>query len=106
MPPDKSVHLRDVVRARHETRADRPDRLISDHQAFPSNPMRHRFFELAADDRQRLAGLALRLRLADADDGYEAGTQHRLRLPPHDIIAFAVIGAALGMADNNVGGAG
>ena len=50
--------------------------------------------------------IALLLGLADADDGGEAGAPGRFRLLPNQRVAFAMIGAPLGMADNDGAGAG
>ena len=54
----------------------------------------------------RAARIALLLGLADADDRYQAGAPGRFRFLPHQRVALAMIGAALGMADNDRAGAG
>ena len=46
------------------------------------------------------------LRLADADDGDEPGAPRGFRLGAHDGVGLAVVGAALGMADDDMRGAG
>jgi hypothetical protein len=51
------------------------------------------------------AGLPLRLGLANADNGNQAGAERRLRLGAHQVIGFAVIAAPLGMADDDVAAA-
>ena len=51
-------------------------------------------------------GIALLLGFADADDRGQPGAPGRLGLLPDQRIALAVIGAPLGMADNDGAGAG
>jgi hypothetical protein len=53
-----------------------------------------------------LAGIALSLRLADADDGGEAGAPRRFGLLSHQGVALAVIGAPFGVPDDDGAGAG
>jgi hypothetical protein len=53
-----------------------------------------------------LAGIAFGTRLADTDDGKEAGTPRRKRFASHHGIGLAVIASALGMADDDGSGAG
>ena len=53
-----------------------------------------------------LPGVALLLGFADTDDGGEAGAPGRFGLLPNQRVALAVIGAPLGMADNDGAGAG
>ena len=61
---------------------------------------------MRAHDRAGLAGIALGARLADTDDGKEAGAPRRKRLGAHHGIGFAVVVAAFGMADDDGTGAG
>ncbi len=61
---------------------------------------------MRAHDRVRLAGIALGARLADTDDGKEAGAPRRKRLGAHHGVGLAVIVAAFGMADDDGAGAG
>ena len=53
-----------------------------------------------------MPGIALLLGFADADDGGQAGAPGRFGLLPNQRVALAVIGAPLGMADNDGAGAG
>ena len=62
--------------------------------------------KLAGDDVEGLAGVALGLGLADADDGKEPGPPDRLGLGANIGIVLAVIGAALRVPDDNGAGAG
>ena len=45
-------------------------------------------------------------RFADADDRRQPGPQRRLGLGAHQAVGLAVIGAPLGMADDDIAGAG
>ena len=58
---DEAVHLGDVGRGRRQAGADRPDRLIGDHQVGAGRAIRQRAVELAAEHVERLAGVALGL---------------------------------------------
>ena len=55
---DMGMHLRDVTRARRAAGADRPDRLVGDHDVA-GLAVRHRAGELPRHDSERLAGIAL-----------------------------------------------
>ena len=55
----KPCTSRDVGRGRGQPGADRPDRLVGDHQIGAGGAVGQRAGELAADDIERLAGLAL-----------------------------------------------
>ena len=48
----------------------------------------------------------MRLAFAEADDGDEPGAVRGRRLRAHQRVAFAVVGAALGVADDDVPAAG
>ncbi len=50
---------------------------------------------------ERYAGLALAGRLADADDGGEAGSVRRFGLGAYSAVLLPMIGPALGMADDD-----
>ena len=63
---------------------------------------RQRAEKLAAVDLEGLPGVALVQRLADADDGDEAGGDGSFRLRLDDRVSLAMIGAALGVADDDV----
>src|SRR6478752_7848865 len=83
-------------------RADRPDRLIDHDELCRGCPRRHAALELGLEHAERLAGLALVQRLADADDRQQPGPPCRLRLGPYLGIGLSVIGAPLGMADDDM----
>ena len=100
------MNLLDISHRRRQTGPDRPDRFIGHHQIARCRLIRQRSLELAAADVEGLAGIALLPGLADTDDGGEARAPGRLGLLPHQPVALAVIGAPLGMADNNGAGAG
>ena len=95
------MHLGDVVIGRRQAGADRPDRLIGD-DVFLGR-FRQRSRELRADDIERLAGFALFTGFADADDRRQSGAKRGLGFGFHIAVLLAVIGAALGMADNDKG---
>src|SRR6185312_14695939 len=99
--PDKAMNLLDILSSRRQSGADRPDRLIGDHQIGRRRAVGQRSPELAAADIQRLAAVALMPGLADADDGDTARAPNRFRLLPHQRVAFAMIGAPLGMSDDD-----
>src|SRR5580704_6843517 len=101
---DEAVHVENIVLGRRHAGADRPDRLIGDDEI--RKPIRQRAVELRAHDRLGLAGIAFGARLADTDDGEEAGAARRQRLGAHHGIGLAVIVPALGMADDDGAGAG
>src|SRR6185369_13869000 len=82
---------------------DGPDRLIG-HDDFADAVavgMDHRG-HLPLDDVHRPAGFALGQRLADAHDRRDAGRQRGLGLVGHDGIGFAVVLAALRVADDRI----
>jgi hypothetical protein len=64
--------------------------------------MRNRSVQLPPDHLKRVSFVALRLCLADADDGHQPCRNHGLGLGLHLRIGFAMIGAALGMAQNDM----
>src|SRR4029078_7040764 len=68
--------------------------------------VRQRARELSAADIQRLAGIALLLGFADADDGHEAPPPGRFRLLPDQRIALAMVGTPFRMPDDDGAGAG
>src|SRR5690606_40790120 len=63
-------------------------------------------FELAGDDLFGFAAVALGFGFANTDDDAEADGQRRFGLGLHVGIAFAMIGAAFAMADDDEAGAG
>ena len=76
----KRMHLGDVGRRRRQPGADRPDRLIGDHQIGGGRTVGQRAVELAADHVERLAGFALGALLADADDGRQPARRAAMAL--------------------------
>ena len=86
--PDGGVDGGDVGLGRRAAGADGPDRLVGHHAARRGEPVGQAAVELARHHRLRLAGQALRLALADADDRHEAGGDRGLRLGEHRGVAF------------------
>ena len=74
---DEAMHLRDIGRRRRQPGADRPDRLVGDHQVVRRRAVRQRAVELRADHVERAPGVALVLGLADADDRESAPRARR-----------------------------
>src|SRR5437899_2591869 len=74
---------------------DRPHRLVGHHELGCRRTRRNAALELALEHRQRLAGLALGQRLADADNRHQSGPPRRLGLGAHDGVGLTAIGAAL-----------
>lgn len=99
----RRVDLGDLLRGRGAAGADRPDRLVGDHRVLGGGALRDADGELRADDVERAALLALLHGLADADDAAEtraAGTQS---LGVDAVVGLVMVGAPLGMADDDVG---
>jgi len=95
------VHQSDVDRGGDGAGADRPDRLVGQDQLGVAEPFGERAGELAGDHRDMIAGEALGLGLADADDRLEAGGERGLGLGADDRVGLALLGAALGMPDDD-----
>ena len=74
------MRLGDIVDGRRQAGADRPDRLVGDHHRRVGGGRRHGTGNLARQDVERRADLALGPRLADADDRDEAGPPRGLGL--------------------------
>ena len=87
--------------------ADRPDRLVGDHDVRRAvhRHEREALLDLRADDRKRLAGLALLVGFAAADDRSNAGVEQRFGLPGHECVVFTEECAALAVADDRVAAA-
>ena len=100
------MHLGDIRGRRGQSGADRPHRLVGDHEVLRRRTVRDRAVELRADDVECPARHALILGLADADDRDQAGAPGRLRLGVHGGIRLAVINAALRVADDHGARAG
>ena len=104
--PYMGVGGADVIQRWRKAGADRPDRLVGDHQVGGGRPVRHRPGELPVEDSVGLAAAPLRLGLADAEDGEEPGPPGGLGLGADLGVGFLVVGAALGMADDDQRAAG
>lgn len=79
--------------------ADGPDRLIGqDHARHGFGAQGQHGLELALNDGQRVAGVAIGQRFAHADHGSQAGGQRGARLVRHDLVRLAVQHATLGVA--------
>ena len=97
------VDLGDLLRGRRAARTDRPDRLVGDHRVFAGGALRQADRELGAHDVERPALLALLHRLADADDAAQTGPAGAQCLGVDAVIGLVMVGAPLGMADDDVG---
>ena len=97
----EAVHLGDVGSRRRQAGADRPHRLVGEDGVGGVGLVGQRARELARDDGERQPGPALARRLADADDGREPRAMGGRGLGLDVGVALAVIGAALGMADDH-----
>ena len=98
------MHFLRHCRRRRLAGADRPDRLVGQHQlrhGIRTHHFQHRV-ELGADHGLRGARLALAQRFADAHDRGQAGIQRRPGLARDEVVRFAMVGAALGVADDHV----
>ena len=100
------MNLLDISYSWGQPGSDRPDRLIGHHQVARCRPIRQRALELSAANIERLPGIALVLGFADTDDSGEARAPGCFGLLPDQHIGLAVIGAPLGMPDNDGAGAG
>lgn len=96
------MHLGNVTRGCGIARADGPNRLIGHNQPFCSHTDGDRALELPGNHRQRLAGRPLAGGFADTDNRHQPGGQRRFRLGPDQCITFTVVGAPLGVAEDDV----
>jgi peptidyl-prolyl cis-trans isomerase D len=103
---DRPVHRRDVATGRGAAGADRPDRLVGDDEAVERRAIRQRALELAGNGCDRVPGVALGQRLADAEDRHEADALRREDLGADLGIGLAVPPATLGMSEDDIGAAG
>src|SRR5207247_2421840 len=83
------VGLRHLLGRRDDPRADRPDRLVGDQERRPGGRSLQRPRELSREDILRLAALALRQGLADAEDRRQPGPPRRPQLGARDRIVLA-----------------
>lgn len=94
------MHRGDILHRRDPAGADRPDGFVGDdEQACISG--RYRACDLAGHDLFGLAGIALFLGFADADDRGEPVALRRFRLALHIGVGLTVIGAPFAMADDH-----
>ena len=103
---DEAMHLRHIGRRRRQAGADRPDRLIGDHQraaVAPSGTEPSSCAPTTSSVRRRSRSS---LRLADADDRHQPGAPRGLRLGAHLCVGLVVVGAPLRMADDHRARAG
>ena len=104
---DKPMNLLDIFGRRREAGADRPDRLVGHHEIGGRRAIRQR---AARAGRRQPSSVCPASRWAWVSPmqtiGSEPGPPRRFGLLPHQRIGFAVVGAALGMADDDGGGAG
>ena len=96
---DGAVDFLGLLGAGAAAGADGPDRLIGqDHARHGFGAQGQHGLELALDDGQRVAGVAIGQRFAHADHGSQAGGQRGARLVRHDLVGLAVQHATLGVA--------
>ena len=100
------MNLLDVSRRRGQPGTDRPDRFIGHHEIGRRGAIRQRTRELPAAHIQRLAGIALLLGLADADDCQKRRPPGRFRLLPDQRVGLAMVGTPFRMPDDDGAGAG
>mmetsp|Transcript_104148 Transcript_104148/g.299743 ORF Transcript_104148/g.299743 Transcript_104148/m.299743 type:complete len:290 (+) Transcript_104148:121-990(+) len=96
---DGRVRLLRLVRRSHLARADGPDGLVGDDDVVPILDLRDDGGELALVHLVCLPRLALLQHLADAQDDLDALLLADLDLLRRDLVGVAVLGAALGVAD-------
>src|SRR6266567_3970957 len=105
--PDGRADLLGVLRRGHLARADRPDRLVSDHHPghlLPRQPGQAAV-ELTGAVRQVAAGLPDRERLADAQHGGHLVCDDRPRLGVDQGVVLMVVLAPLGVPGQDVAAA-
>ena len=85
------------------TGADRPDRLVGDDDASQAARIDRGQvgLELALEHGLGLAGVALLLDLADAEDRLQAGEQRRWDLARQRLVGLAEVAATLGVAEED-----
>src|SRR5690242_13841501 len=95
---DRGVHLGDIGGRGGFARTDRPDRLGSDDQLGGAARRWQRGDELAGDDVDMVARIAVGFALADADDRITTGLKRRLGLAPDLLVGLMLMLSPLGMA--------
>src|SRR6266576_971185 len=96
---DGAVHFGGVFGGRVASGADCPHGLVRDRHVTLAGMSGECGHELPGDDRRGLARLALRQRLAHAQDRLQVGSERRGEFFPGLLIGFAKHVPALGMAD-------
>ncbi len=102
---DGGVNLGDIGHGRGQARADGPDWLISNHEVAAVRIDRDRAAQLLAHHGEGFARFPLLAGFAYAYDSRKACPVGGDRLGAYIGVLFPVVLAALGMADENVGGA-
>src|SRR5213593_3627090 len=98
---DLPVHGGGVLGGRVAAGADRPHRLVRDHDPGQRRALEtaQRGGELADDHRQRMPRVALRERFSDAQHGLESRPERRAHFATSVFVGLAEDVASLGMAD-------
>src|SRR5690606_24435232 len=96
------VHLADFFKGRRATRADGPDRLVGNDDFMMLGSVRDRGSELGRNHRFGISGIALDLGFADTDNRLKSGANGGFSFCADDFIGFAMVGAPLGVADNDI----
>ena len=96
------MNLGDLVIGRGAPGADGPDRLIGDDGIGGGRGIGYRTGKLGRDHVERLAAVALGLGLADADHRDQPGTVGGPGLGGDLRIGLSMVGAALGMAEDDM----
>ena len=95
------MHGGDLVGPGQAAAANCPQGLVSDDEGCARHVLRHAVRQLLAADRHRLAGRALRLGFANADQRQQPGKNGGARLIGHLGVGFAILLAAFGMANDD-----
>ena len=104
---DEAVGLGDVGRGRRQAGADRPDRLVGDHQVGGGRAVRQRAVELAARRRRASRRRRARPRVSPTQTiAVRPARQAACALARTSASVSLCIGAPLGMADDHRLGAG
>ena len=96
-----AVHGGDILDRRGATAANRPHRFIGDHRILGAGAGWDRIGQLPGDRRKSVAVVTLGFSFTNTDHRHHAGVLRGGRLVPHQGVAFAMIGAPFGVADNH-----
>ena len=103
--PDRDGHRGGVGAARIPAGPDRPDRLVGDHESRRGHRHRvvvgERASELAVDHLVLVPRLAVGQDLTDTQDRAQACVHGAAELAPDQLVGFARVTAALGVADDH-----